>query len=64
MPFAPTPAAAFLRGGIEQKKDAYPQVIDFETFLDTEQIEEVGLQHRSGKLRIALGASVQNLAGP
>jgi polyketide synthase Type III len=57
-------AAAILLGGIEQKKDAYPQVIDFETFLDTRQIEEVGLQHRSGKLRIVLGASVQNLAGP
>jgi polyketide synthase Type III len=57
-------AAAFLLGGIEQEKDAYPQVIDFETFLETEQIAEVGLQHRSGKLRIVLGASVQHLAGP
>jgi len=40
------------------------QIIDFETFLDTEQIEEVSLQHRNGKLRIVLGASVQHLAGP
>jgi alkylresorcinol/alkylpyrone synthase len=45
-------------------KNRYPSVIDFETFLDTEQIEEVGLQHRNGKLRIVLGASVQHLAGP
>ena len=36
----------------------------FETFLDTEQIEAVGLQHRNGKLRIVLGTSVQRLAGP
>jgi polyketide synthase Type III len=57
-------AAAFLLGGSEPMKRAYPRVIDFETFLDPEQIEEVGLQHRSGKLRIVLGASVQHLAGP
>jgi len=30
----------------------------------TEQIEEVGLQHCNGKLRIVLGASTQHLAGP
>jgi predicted naringenin-chalcone synthase len=57
-------AAAFLLGASEQMKNRYPSVIDFETFLDTEQIEEVGLQHRNGKLRIVLGASVQHLAGP
>ncbi len=57
-------AAAFLLGANEQTNSAYPQIIDFETFLDTEQIEQVGLQHRNGKLRIVLGASVQHLAGP
>jgi predicted naringenin-chalcone synthase len=57
-------AAALLLGASEQMKNRYPSVIDFETFLDTEQIEEVGLQHRNGKLRIVLGASVQHLAGP
>jgi 3,5-dihydroxyphenylacetyl-CoA synthase len=57
-------AAAFLLGASEQSKYTYPSVIDFETFLDTEQIKEVGLQHRNGKLRIVLGASVQHLAGP
>ena len=45
-------------------KYAYPRVIDFESFLDPGQIEEVGLHHRDGKLRIVLGASVQHLAGP
>jgi alkylresorcinol/alkylpyrone synthase len=43
---------------------SYPQVVDFETFIDTERIKEVGLQHRSGKLRIVLGAAIQHLAGP
>jgi 3,5-dihydroxyphenylacetyl-CoA synthase len=57
-------AAAFLLGAEPQADCTYPQIIDFETFLDTEQIEEVGLQHRNGKLRIVLGASIQHLAGP
>ena len=57
-------AAAFLLGADEQTTQSYPRVIDFETLLDTERIEEVGLQHHNGKLRIVLGASVQHLAGP
>jgi 3,5-dihydroxyphenylacetyl-CoA synthase len=57
-------AAAFLLGATEETDRGFPQIVDFETFLDTEQIEEVGLQHRNGKLRIVLGASIQHLAGP
>lgn len=57
-------AAAFLLAGGPQAKRKYPQIIDFETFIDTEHIEEVGLQHRDGKLRIGLGASTQLLAAP
>lgn len=57
-------AAAFLLTAGPQGKRKYPQIIDFQTFIDTEQIEQVGLQHRDGKLRIVLGASIQHLAGP
>ena len=57
-------AAALLLGTNVQKKSIYPRIIDFETFLDTAQIDQVGLQHRNGKLRIVLGASIQHLAGP
>jgi predicted naringenin-chalcone synthase len=57
-------AAAFLLGVEKQSASRYPQIIDFETFIDTSHIEEVGLQHRDGKLRIVLGASIQHLAGP
>ena len=62
-------ASAFLLGSEPQADSVYPgivypQIIDFETFLDTEHIEEVGLQHRDGKLRIVLGVSIQHLAGP
>jgi predicted naringenin-chalcone synthase len=57
-------AAAFLLGAGQPANQCYPQVIDFETFIDTAQIEEVGLQYRDGKLRIVLGASIQHLAGP
>jgi len=49
-------AAAFLLAAGQQAKRSYPQIIDFETFIDTAQIAEVGLQHRDGKLRILLGA--------
>jgi predicted naringenin-chalcone synthase len=57
-------AAAFLLTAGQDANRSYPQIIDFETFIDTEQIEEVGLQHRDGKLRIVLGASIHHLAGP
>jgi 3,5-dihydroxyphenylacetyl-CoA synthase len=57
-------AAAFLLGAEQQTEHAYPQLVDFETYLDTEHIEEVGLQRRDGKLRIVLGASIQHLACP
>src|SRR5207302_10896212 len=57
-------AAAFLLTTGQQANRSYPQIIDFETFIDMEQIEEVGLQHRDGMLRIVLGASVQHRAGP
>jgi 3,5-dihydroxyphenylacetyl-CoA synthase len=57
-------AAAFLLAAGQQATCNYPEIIDFETFIDTERIEEVGLQHRHGKLRIVLGVSIQHLAGP
>lgn len=57
-------AAAFLLGAEPKTAHAYPRIIDFESFLDTEQIEQVGLQHKEGKLRIVLGTSIQQLAGP
>jgi alkylresorcinol/alkylpyrone synthase len=55
-------AAAFLLGPGAQPDLGYPYVVDYETFLDTRNIDEVGLQHRSGKLRIVLGTSIQHLA--
>jgi polyketide synthase Type III len=57
-------AAAFLLNTGRQDFTRLPQVVDFESFLDPAQIGKVGLDHRDGKLRIVLGASVQHLAGP
>jgi 3,5-dihydroxyphenylacetyl-CoA synthase len=57
-------AAAFLLEAKEQTGSAYPHIVDFQTFLETKLLEEVGLQHRGGKLRIVLGASMQHRAGP
>jgi polyketide synthase Type III len=57
-------AAAFVLGPGDPVDSPYPEIIDFETFLDVGHMEEVGLQHRGGKLRIVLGVSIQHLAGP
>jgi len=57
-------AAAFLLASETKGDGRYPHIVDFETFIDRSQIEEVGLQHRNGKLRIVLGASIQKLAAP
>lgn len=57
-------AAAFLLAADGPATASYPEVVDFETFLDPEQIEQVGLKHQEGKLRIVLGASIHKLAGP
>ena len=57
-------AAAFLLGAGQSAALRYFEIMDFETFLAPEQIEEVGLLHRDGKLRIVLGASIHKLAGP
>jgi predicted naringenin-chalcone synthase len=42
----------------------YPQVVDFESFLDPEQLDKVGFEQREGKLRIILAALIRDLAVP
>ena len=57
-------AAAFLLARDSSTDRRHPETVDFETFLDPGQIEEVGLRHQDGKLRIILGASIHKIAGP
>ena len=57
-------AAAFLLARDSSPDRRYPETVDFETFLDPGQIEEVGLRHQNGKLRIILGASIHKIVGP
>lgn len=57
-------AAAFLLAADGSPEGRYPEIVDFETFLNSDHIEEVGLKHQDGKLRIILGASIHKLAGP
>jgi 3,5-dihydroxyphenylacetyl-CoA synthase len=57
-------AAAFLLTGDGRANVRYPEILDFETHLETGQIDEVGFQHRDGKLRIVLGVSIHQIAGP
>jgi 3,5-dihydroxyphenylacetyl-CoA synthase len=61
-------AAAFLLSagpGTSSGADTrYPEIVDFESFLDPGQLDKVGLEQREGKLRIILAAEVRDLAGP
>jgi predicted naringenin-chalcone synthase len=41
-----------------------PGVVDFQTFLDPEQLDKVGFEQREGKLRITLAAEIRDLAAP
>jgi predicted naringenin-chalcone synthase len=42
----------------------FPEVVDFESFLDPEQLDKVGFEQREGKLRIILAAEIRDLAAP
>ena len=57
-------AAAFLIDAGSDQGSNYPEIIDFESLLDAEQLDKVGLEHKDGKLRIILASSIPKLAGP
>jgi predicted naringenin-chalcone synthase len=54
-------AATLLIGGVPPDPP-FPQIVDFESFLDPEHLDKVGFEHREGKLRIVLGSEVRRLA--
>jgi alkylresorcinol/alkylpyrone synthase len=57
-------AAAFLISTDSVEATPYPEVIDFESFVDLDHLDKVGFEQREGKLRITLAASVRELASP
>jgi polyketide synthase Type III len=57
-------AAAFLVSTGLPANTHYPEILDFESFLDCDQIDKVGFDRRDGKLRIVLAPSIRKLAGP
>jgi len=57
-------AAAFVINGESPRTSFQPAVLDFESFVDTEQSDKVGFEHRDGKLRVVLANVVHDLAGP
>ena len=57
-------AAAILLGTETLDRRPFPEVVDFQTFLDPEQLDKVGFEQREGKLRITLAAEIRNLAAP
>lgn len=54
-------AATLLIGGVPPDPP-FPQIVDFESFVDPEHLDKVGFEHREGKLRIVLGSEVRHLA--
>ena len=57
-------AAALLISTEANGQIRYPQVVDFQTFLDPEQLDKVGFEQREGKLRIVLALEIRDLAAP
>lgn len=57
-------AAAVLLMTDDSPKQPYPAIVDFQSFLDPAQLDQVGFDHRQGKLRIVLSNEVRNLAAP
>ena len=57
-------AAAFLLSTEPSDGTRLPEVVDFQTFLDPEQLDKVGFEQREGKLRIILAAEIRELAAP
>ena len=57
-------AAAFLIRSAPAEAGVKPGILDFESYVDSENLDKVGFEHRDGKLRIVLANAVRNLAGP
>ena len=57
-------AAAFLLTSSPLWRHPFPAIIDFQTFLDPDNLQTVGFDRRDGKLRIVLGTDVRDLAAP
>jgi predicted naringenin-chalcone synthase len=57
-------AAALLLSTDAPDDGRFPQVVDFQTFLDPAQLDKVGFEQREGKLRIILGLEIRDLAAP
>jgi polyketide synthase Type III len=56
-------AAAFLIDDNSESTN-YPEIVDFESLLNPDELDSVGLGHKDGKLRIILGPRIPRLAGP
>lgn len=57
-------AAAFVLSTESADGRRHPEIVDFQTFLDPEQLDKVGFEQRDGKLRIILAVEIRDLAAP
>ena len=57
-------AAALLLASGPPNGSAFPEVVDFQSFLNPEFLDKVGFEQKDGKLRIILAAEIRDLAAP
>jgi predicted naringenin-chalcone synthase len=57
-------AAAALITSSRSQGQKQPEMVDFQSFVDPEQLDQVGFDHEEGKLRIVLSSKIRNLAPP
>jgi 3,5-dihydroxyphenylacetyl-CoA synthase len=57
-------AAAVLISTQAHNGSRFPEILDFETFLNPDYLDKVGFEQRDGKLRIILGAEIRDIAAP
>jgi polyketide synthase Type III len=57
-------AAAVLLSTQAENGSGFPEVLDFESFLNPDYLDKVGFEQREGKLRIILAAEIRDIAAP
>ncbi len=57
-------AAAVLISTEGSSAAGYPEVVDFQSFVNPEYLDKVGFEQKDGKLRIILAAEIRDIAAP
>ena len=57
-------AAAVILSTESAEGARYPEIVDFQSFLNPEYLDKVGFEQKDGKLRIILAAEIRSIAAP